>query len=161
MLIADFQSWLDDHSRATLAGDFDTVRRQCHLPLVVMGCDRLSVISTATDLRNIFGNQQSMLKINKVTDIVASAQDLTCVAAGKMAGEVRIEFISNGIRVMEPYVSRLTLRKLPDGWKMSKLVSGLLPRYRYLVHADTRPVPRLFQGSSHDAARQQSLPRSA
>ena len=161
MFIADFQTWLDRMAKASLAGDFDQLGAAISLPLVVLWADGLSIIQDRDQLRRVFDNQAAMIAINRVTDLVLSARTLRMLTPLKVQGDFGVEMLSNGIRVMEPFVSSVTLRRDASGWRMTKQVSGLSPRYRYLVHVDTRPVPSLFAKPPRSGPGGNSLRRSA
>ena len=123
MMIDVFQKHLDQVSSAFMAGDFDSYMRLVAIPLVVITDTATAVVTDPKDFRLGFEIYVSKLKTERATDLIRLASGVTSYGPNLLTGRYETHILRSGQRIFGPHLSALTLRKDPDGWKVTSLVN--------------------------------------
>ncbi len=120
---AQFQSVLDQATRAYLTGDFDLLADVIRLPLFLQGSKARQVFATRAALEADFRHYMREFTVNEITDIVRLVKSAVKAGADRMHGSYRTHILC-GTRLFVPsYVSAMTMERKPGGpWQISTIM---------------------------------------
>jgi ketosteroid isomerase-like protein len=142
MMLDVFQKHLDQVSAAFMAGDFDSYMRLVAIPLVVFTDTGTAVVTDPKDFRLGFEIYVSKLKTERATDLIRLASGVTSYGPKLLTGRYETHILRSGQRIYGPHVAAQTLRKDPDGWKVTSLVNPVFHKNWMIqsYHAPTDPA---------------------
>ncbi|WP_298431203.1 hypothetical protein [uncultured Jannaschia sp.] len=141
-----YQAVLDILSPAILAGDATTVLTHIPLPHLVRTMSGTIRIETEDEMVSTVEGMCASLRGNGATDYIRIAKDAVFLDAEgtTIEGTHESHILRNGVRLVPPYLNRLTLKAAGDIWQVASTSE---------VVADTRwPIllPRAPEGDGSD-----------
>lgn len=121
----DFQAYLDRVVDANRSGDFAAFEACLALPLAVMCLEGTAVMTTRDELRGSFEAYRLNLERLGVTDYVRTASALHVIGPGCAMGVYQTHLLRNGVRMVEPYSTSVTLREMGGGWRATSLATAV------------------------------------
>jgi hypothetical protein len=122
----DFQAYLDEVVDATRSGDVDAFASRLSLPLAVMCLEGTAVMTTREDVARAFEAYRVNLDRLGVTDYVRTASALHMIGPGYAMGVYQTHLLRNGVRMVEPYSTTVTLREGVAGrWRTTSLATAV------------------------------------
>ena len=119
------QDYLDTLSRASLEGDWNTYRRYVGLPFVLVTDTATLTVSTEDMLRGGFDEFTAMLRALQVTDYIRLAEDGRMLSDDLLAGFYVSHLLSKSVRVLPPFRSQITLRRVDGIWLCAAITNAL------------------------------------
>lgn len=113
-------------TKALLSGDFDLYRQVMDLPIKIepMG----AVAYTLTDIKGLqadFDLYHLSIKSRRVTDIYRKVKKIEETAEGGFAVTCLMHILAGTERVIDPFLSIMTLQMTPEGWRFNHIQSSL------------------------------------
>ena len=122
----DFQGYLDEVVDAVRSADIDAFAARLSLPLAVMCVEGTAVMTTREDVARAFDAYRLNLDRLGVTDYVRTASALHLVGPGYAMGVYQTHLLRNGVRMVEPYSTAVTLREGGGGrWRTTSLATAV------------------------------------
>lgn len=138
-----FQVYLDAVSLAVMTDDWATYRCAVHLPCHIVSHDENKVVATEPDLRAGFDQFRQMLKYHQITDYIRLVEGATQLDAELISGSYVTHLIAGGQRIMPPFRSQMTLRRIAGHWRAVSVTNALAnsrwPLVRLALDADKTP----------------------
>jgi hypothetical protein len=138
---AILQSYLDEVSAAALNNDWETYRKAIHLPCAVISHTGSKIVATEEDLRAGFDDFCSTLRIQRVTDYIRLVDQATMLDEDLISGSYISHVISGGQRILAPFRSNMTLRKVGGRWCAASVSNGLANSRWPFVRPKLSPDP--------------------
>jgi hypothetical protein len=138
-----FQVYLDMVSHAVMTDDWDTYRGTVHLPCHIVSHDESKVVETVKDLRAGFDQFSQTLRFHRVTDYIRLVEAASQLDADLISGSYVTHLVAGGQRIMPPFRSQMTLRRVGGLWRAVSVTNALAnsrwPLVRLALHPDTNP----------------------
>ena len=122
---AILQSYLDEVSVVTLAGDWDSYSHMVQLPCAVISHDESKIVATEDELKLGFDSFVLTLKSQRATDFIRLVEQASRLDDDLISGSYITHIISGGTRIIAPYRSIMTLRLSGGRWKAASITNGL------------------------------------
>jgi hypothetical protein len=135
------QAYLDEVSAAVLNDDWETYRTAIDLPCAVISHNESKIVATEDDLRAGFDDFCSTLRIQRVTDYIRLVDQATMLDEDLISGSYISHIISGGQRILAPFRSNMTLRKVAGRWRAASVSNGLANSRWPLVRLQLAPEP--------------------
>lgn len=119
------QAYLDEVSNAVLKDDWETYRQGIALPCAVISHNETKIVTTEEDLRAGFDDFRRTLRILRVTDYIRLVDQAVRLDQDMISGSYISHVISGGQRIMAPFHSTMTLRRVGDRWCAASVSNGL------------------------------------
>ena len=129
------QTWLDEVIVHMFADDFDAWVDTMGCPMVTVSSEGHSLISTRDMLRDKYDQWRLQFQVQRITDMIRIAKDVTFVSDTQIQGDYTTEIISHGQRVLPRFHSNITLELQGRRWRATELISGMTGSHRHLLHA--------------------------
>lgn len=140
---AILQSYLDEVSTAVLADDWESYCDAVSLPCHIISHDESKVVATVEDLKAGFDQFRDTLRSQRVTDYIRLVESATQLEPSLISGKYVSHLISNGHRLMPPFLSQITLRLEGNRWRAASVSNALAysrwPLVRLALHPETDP----------------------
>lgn len=121
----DFQAYLDEVVDAVRSRDFGRFERCLALPLAVMAVEGTAVMTRREEMERAFEAYLLNLQRLGVTDYVRTASALHTLGPGYAMGVYQTHLLRNGVRMMAPYYTTITLREMDGGWRTTSLATAV------------------------------------
>ena len=121
----DFQSWLDRVDRTFFEDDLEGYVRACALPFTLVTQTVTTVIETRDRLEAGFVAWRDMLRDADVTQVIREARNVEFLAPDLIAGRYVTNILRGTERVLPPFVSSMTLRRIDGDWRAVAVSSGM------------------------------------
>lgn len=122
---AILQAYLDEVSAAVLRDDWATYRAGICLPCAVISHSESKIVATEAELRAGFVAFRDTLRAQRVTDYIRLVDRATMLDAELVAGSYMSHLISGGHRIVAPFQSLMTLRRVGGRWCAASVTNGL------------------------------------
>ena len=121
----DFQAYLDTVVDAIRSHDFERFERCLSLPLAVMALEGTAVMTRREEMRRAFEAYLVNLQRLSVTDYVRTASALHMIGPGYAMGVYQTHLLRNGVRLVDPYYTTITLRGFDGEWRTTSLATAV------------------------------------
>ena len=122
---AILQSYLDEVTKAVLAGDWETYRDGVTLPCAVVSHNESKVVETEDDLRAGYDSFRATLLGQKVTDYIRLVEDASFLDRDLISGSYLTHILAGGHRILAPFKSIMVLRLVGNRWRAASVTNGL------------------------------------
>ena len=122
---AILQSYLDEVTKAVLAGDWETYRDGVTLPCAVVSHNESKVVETEEDLRAGYDSFRATLLGQKVTDYIRLVEDASFLDRDLISGSYLTHILAGGHRILAPFKSIMVLRLVGNRWRAASVTNGL------------------------------------
>lgn len=120
------QAFLDRVSASVMQDDWETYRAAVDLPLLLVTATASLVVADEPRLRTGFDDFVATLRTMRITDFIRLATSAEYVTDDLMAGRYETEMLSRGTRVVQPFPSRIILRRVEDSWRAAVIVNPIM-----------------------------------
>ncbi|OUS20433.1 hypothetical protein DI396_03620 [Litorivita pollutaquae] len=125
--LSDFQTWLDEITRAYTTGDRDVIRPYLVLPLTIVSTKGTVVHKDEAGINLYLDYYLESSKLHGVTDVIRLAKELGPMGEGRLLGGYENHYLRGANYITRPYMSTVELL-LDDGrWKIAKINSEVEP----------------------------------
>ncbi len=146
-----FQNWLDRVADHVFADDFASWASAWSQPLLIVSPCGNSVITSEEMLHEKFVQWRTLFAIQRVTDMIRMAHDVSFMTADMITGSYTTEILSHGQRVVPRFESTMILARRDNVWRGTELKSGMTVPHRHLIHSNTpREVPTPSDPAPHN-----------
>lgn len=113
-------------TKALVTGDFDIYRQVMDLPITIEPRGGEPVTLTDIDaLQADFDLYRMAIKARRITDIYREIKEINQTEEGHFEVVCDLHILSHAERVVEPFESKMTLRKVGDDWRFCHIRSSL------------------------------------
>ena len=124
--IDTLQAFLDRVSASVMGDDWETYRAGVDLPLLLITATASLAVTDEPALRTSFDDFVAALRAMRITDFMRLATSAEHVTDDLMAGRYETEMLSRGTRVVQPFPSRIILRRVEDSWRAAVIVNPIM-----------------------------------
>ncbi|MGB8815469.1 MAG: hypothetical protein WCC57_20015 [Paracoccaceae bacterium] len=123
--LAPLQTYLDHIGAAVLANDWPTYRAGVCLPFHLVTATASLTVTTEADLRAGFDSFVDTLRSQHVTDFIRLAEASVQLDDQLISGRYVTHLLANGLRIIPPFRSQITLRYVGDHWCGASISNAL------------------------------------
>lgn len=136
------QTYLDEIAKAVMAGDFASYQAGVALPFHLVTHSANLTITTEAALREGFETFRAMLQTRRVTDYIRLVESSQFLDPELMTGRYVTHLISGGMRVLDPFLSQITLRLVEGRWRAASITNALAnSRWPFLISSSGMTAP--------------------
>jgi hypothetical protein len=137
------QAYLDTISTAVMANDWATYEAGMVLPFHLVTHAANISITTSEDLRAGFDTFRQTLTLQRVTDFIRLVESAKRIDKDLISGSYVTHLLSGGHRLLDPYTSQITLRRLDGTWRAASISNALAnSRWPILLHGSHSIPPK-------------------
>ncbi|MFN3721507.1 MAG: hypothetical protein ACK4VZ_00565 [Paracoccaceae bacterium] len=122
---AILQTYLDEIATAVMAGDFAAYRAGIATPFHLVTHTESLTLFSDDELQAGFDSFCSMLKLQRVTNYIRLVESAQQLDPDLLAGRYITHLIAGGMRVLDPFQSQITLRRVGDRWCAASITNAL------------------------------------
>lgn len=119
------QTCLDDIAAAVMAGDFTAYRSRVAIPFHLVTHSESLSLTTEEDLRQGFDSFCALLRSQRVTDYIRLVDSAQMLDADLISGRFITHVIAGSMRLMDPFPSQITLRRVAGRWRAASITNAL------------------------------------
>jgi hypothetical protein len=124
------QTYLDQVSLAVMTDDWPTYCARVALPCHIVSHNENKVVATVEDLKQGFDQFRDTLRMQRVTDYIRLVEAASQLDQDLISGRYVSHLISGSHRLMPPFRSEMTLRRVGAQW-CAVSVTNSLPNSRW------------------------------
>ena len=119
------QTYLDTMGASVLQDDWTTYRRGVALPFHLVTEDASIVVADEDKLRMGFDSFVQTLNLHGITDYIRLAESITQIDDEMISGSYVTHMLKDGKRVVPPFKSQITLRRVDGVWQGASISNSL------------------------------------